>query len=88
MSLTLVAVLCHQLGTLPEVCVEEVVPQTAIERQAGKIDAPLPMAEMSMHECIIAIPLVAKWVQENPVYRAWNVREVHCARDYVPKGKA
>jgi hypothetical protein len=87
--ITLVATLCHALIVGgPEVCVEEIVPQTAVERQAGLIASPLPMGEMQMRECIIAMPLVAKWVSEHPVYRTWTVTEVHCARDYVPKGRA
>jgi hypothetical protein len=86
--ITLVALLCHQLNGIP-VCVEEIVPQSEIERQAGKIEAPLPMAGMSELECqVSALPLVAKWVGAHPVYRTWTVVGWQCARDYVPKGRA
>ena len=88
--ITLVALLCHQLAGVPEpVCVEEIVPQSAIERQAGKIEAPLPMGEIGEEECEInALELVAKWMSEHPVYRTWTLIGWQCARDYVPKGRA
>lgn len=89
MSIMLVATLCHALAGVPAVCVEEPIPQTEIERMAGKIDAPLPMGELRMLECKAkANERFVSWLGKHPDYFAWDLASLKCEPDYVPKGKA
>lgn len=72
MKITVVAVLCHSLGTISQpVCREEIVVE----------------ADMSMQACMIAQPAIADWKMRS-IYRgdSWTIARIKCVPgDYVLK---
>ena len=72
MQITVVALLCHSLGSIPApVCREEIVVKD----------------DMSMTACMIAQPAIADW-KEHSIYKGpqWSIARIKCVPgDYVIK---
>jgi hypothetical protein len=71
-QITVVAVVCHALGTIPQpVCREEIVAKD----------------DMPMQACLISQAAIADW-KERSIYRGdqWTVGRIRCVPGtYVPK---
>lgn len=72
MHITIVALVCHTLGTIPApVCREEIVVE----------------GDMSMAACLVGQPAIADW-KAHSIFRseAWTVARIKCVPgDYVIK---
>jgi hypothetical protein len=78
--ITLVAIVCHMLGTVPApLCVEEIVTDSPFEAQARKIDAPIPMPALTMAVCEShGQEIAAVWLAQHPIYHTWFLHKWEC----------
>lgn len=87
MSVTLVAVLCHQLNSV-SLCIEEPIPTP--QMAAGKADDPVTIP-FTKHFCEIdGIPIILDWIRD-PLnkYHDWTLRAYKCVPgEYVPTKRA
>ncbi len=76
---TLLVLLCHPIGPGHENCVEETVVGKIQAPEAGKVDDPIPMPEMSLVQCQTLGPqIVAAWLKLHPQYEMWTMRGWKC----------
>jgi hypothetical protein len=75
MQITVVAVMCHALGAIPQpVCREEIVVKD----------------DMPMQACFLSQPALAEW-KEHSIFRGeqWTIGRIKCVPgDYAPKDRA
>jgi hypothetical protein len=87
---TLLVVLCHPLGPGRENCVEETVVGKVQAPEAGKVDDPIPMPEMTLVECQKLAPqIIAVWLKAHPQYEMWETRGWKCpTAEVLPSHKS
>ena len=75
MQITVVAVICHDLGTISQpVCREEIVVKQ----------------DMAMQACFLSQPALSEW-KEHSIFRGeqWTIGRIKCVPgDYAPKDRA